>query len=344
MKASVLVSFHNHQSLVCRVATSVLAQDFDDFELIFIDDSSTDDTYRVLKETIKSFSGFRGRKIKCLRNEHNLGIVGTFNRLMEESMGELCIVHCGDDVAHVDKVSKIVSYWDKAAAVDSHVVLATTECNILDYNMNLVRAKPQKCTFTIESGVSFFNRGLNLLGATAVYSRKMWELYGPMDPNARYEDHIMAFRAAMCGNVVRIAEPLIDYRSEGGASTSFRTSYSHVIERTKRTLHSFLQMESDLARSESFLNKDSHLKYQKWLVERIERQTLLVDLQNQNFSMAKFKLVKRLCGQIRQGNANVWWFVFFLPRTFVEVASQLRGRLGNAKRCMLVRLFGDPNR
>ena len=44
MKVSVIITTYNRATFLCQAIDSVLSQDFDDFELIVVDDGSTDNT------------------------------------------------------------------------------------------------------------------------------------------------------------------------------------------------------------------------------------------------------------------------------------------------------------
>lgn len=63
---TVLITTYNRCNLLPRAIASVLEQDFTDFELIIIDDCSTDDTRKVVEE-------FTDSRIRYIRNEQNLG-------------------------------------------------------------------------------------------------------------------------------------------------------------------------------------------------------------------------------------------------------------------------------
>ena len=52
---------------------SVLAQTFGDLELVIVDDNSPDDTFAIA-------SGYQDLRVRCLRNDRNLGAEGNWNR------------------------------------------------------------------------------------------------------------------------------------------------------------------------------------------------------------------------------------------------------------------------
>ncbi len=89
-KISVIVPMYNAEKYLSLCITSILAQTFKDFELILIDDCSTDKTLEVAK----SFSDSR---IKILQNKKNLGMPGTVRNVgIDAARGEY-LFFCDDD-------------------------------------------------------------------------------------------------------------------------------------------------------------------------------------------------------------------------------------------------------
>lgn len=281
MTVSVLVSFHNHEGLVRRVAEAVLGQDYEDFEVVFVDDASTDGSWAVLQAVLGEWKNRARCRIKCLRNERNLGIVGTFNRLMEESSGEICITQCGDDLAHPDRVSKIVRHWTEASAAHPEIVAAVSRCNLVDEEFRLVRAyerAPEQEVWTVRTGEQVYDGHLSLHGAALAYSRKLWTKFGPLDPAGKFEDELMWYRIVLSGSMLIIRESLLDYRCAGGASTRYRTSIADTAKVAVKQERSYVQMQHDLERVRGILPAARVKRYAAELASDLRRQKLLVDL------------------------------------------------------------------
>ena len=89
---SVLIPTHDYARYLPAAIESVLAQDLDDFELIVVDDASTDDTRGVLE----SYAG-RDRRLRWQVNPANLGLVANWNRCLRQARGEYIKYVFGDD-------------------------------------------------------------------------------------------------------------------------------------------------------------------------------------------------------------------------------------------------------
>lgn len=94
-KISVLVPLYNRKHYIEECINSVLAQTFKDFEIVIVDDCSTDGSFDFVNE--KFAQQLESGKIRLLRNVKNSGEFPTSNRLMREARGKyLCILHSDD--------------------------------------------------------------------------------------------------------------------------------------------------------------------------------------------------------------------------------------------------------
>ena len=103
---SVLVPVYNSQNFLRDTINSILSQTFEDFELILLNDASTDESEKVIES-------FNDSRIKYYKNEHNLGISGTRNRLFELAKGEYWAIMDNDDISMPKRFEKQVAFLDK---------------------------------------------------------------------------------------------------------------------------------------------------------------------------------------------------------------------------------------
>ncbi|MDP6439255.1 MAG: glycosyltransferase family A protein, partial [Candidatus Brocadiia bacterium] len=97
------MAVYNGEDHVCEAVASVLAQSFEDFELIIADDASTDSTAAIL-------AGFQDPRVRIVTNEENLGVTRTRNRLLEQARGEFIAVHDHDDISLPERLEKEVAF------------------------------------------------------------------------------------------------------------------------------------------------------------------------------------------------------------------------------------------
>lgn len=106
-KVSVLLPAYNTKAEYLREAVdSILAQTFTDFELLILDDCST---HPSVAEVVSSYSDGR---IKFFRNDRNLGISGSRNKLIELAQGEYLANADHDDISLPNRLELQVNFMD----------------------------------------------------------------------------------------------------------------------------------------------------------------------------------------------------------------------------------------
>lgn len=106
-KVSVLMPVYKTPEKYLREAvSSILNQTFTDFEFLILDDCPEDDR----EEIIKSYSD---KRIKYVKNEQNLGITPSRNKLVEMAAGEYLAVFDHDDISMPNRLEKEVRYLDE---------------------------------------------------------------------------------------------------------------------------------------------------------------------------------------------------------------------------------------
>ena len=106
MKVSVLMPVYRTDERFLREAIeSVLAQTFADFEFLILDDSPDDDRSRIVSE-------FNDPRITYMRNDRNIGISASRNRLLDMAKGEYLAVFDHDDICRPERLEKQVAWLD----------------------------------------------------------------------------------------------------------------------------------------------------------------------------------------------------------------------------------------
>lgn len=106
-KVSIVMGAWNVSKYIEESVDSVLVQDLKDFELIIIEDCSTDNTPEVIKRLKK-----KDKRIRVLRNKKNLGLGGSLNRGIRASRGKYVAVLDSDDVALPNWLSTLYYYLE----------------------------------------------------------------------------------------------------------------------------------------------------------------------------------------------------------------------------------------
>lgn len=99
------MAVYNGSRYAHKAIESILKQSFSNFELVIINDCSTDETDSI----IRSFSDPR---IRVLTNSNNLGLPNTLNRGLEESRYEYIARMDADDISHPKRLEKQIEFLD----------------------------------------------------------------------------------------------------------------------------------------------------------------------------------------------------------------------------------------
>lgn len=109
-KVTVLMPVYNVAQYVGEAIGSILDQTYSDFELLVINDGSTDAT----REKVLSFTDSR---IRFVENERNIGLANTLNRGIELAHGEYIARMDGDDISVPERLEKQVAVLDRHAEI-----------------------------------------------------------------------------------------------------------------------------------------------------------------------------------------------------------------------------------
>ncbi len=220
---SVLMPAYNAEAYIRQSVQSVLAQTFEDFELLVVNDGSSDSTRDIL-------ASFADPRLRILDNHTNLGIVGSLNRAFAEARGRYIARMDADDF------SLPLRFARQKAFLDSHpgTVIVSTEMSLLEEgNITFTRdggdADPAMVEWLLHLG--------NPLGHTSMMFRA--EAVAAMDTYLREdftyaEDFDFSHRMLRQGRISVLPEYLVIYRKHATSLT--RTRRATMIQRTARVL------------------------------------------------------------------------------------------------------------
>ena len=118
---SVVVPAYNNARTLEETLRSILGQDFEDFELLVADHSSTDDTLQVMSR----FAG--DPRVRLLTTDAGGGAERNWNRVTAEASGEYLKLVCGDDVLLPGTLSR-----QYGLLTGSGAVLTACKRNVVD--------------------------------------------------------------------------------------------------------------------------------------------------------------------------------------------------------------------
>jgi glycosyltransferase involved in cell wall biosynthesis len=128
---SIITPTYNHEKFIAECIESVLSQTYPHWEMIIIDDASTDKTPYIIEEYAK-----KDNRIIFIRHQKNWGIyrlADTYNQALELSKGDYIAILEGDDFWPKDKLSKQIRCFN-----DKEVVLSYGKAIIVSYDKKFI--------------------------------------------------------------------------------------------------------------------------------------------------------------------------------------------------------------
>ena len=104
---SVIIAVFNAAPFLDECLDSLVAQTFEDWEVVACDDASTDRSVEILERWSR-----RDSRIRVVRNAVNLGAAATRNRAIEMCRGKYIAIQDADDLSKADRLERQVSYLD----------------------------------------------------------------------------------------------------------------------------------------------------------------------------------------------------------------------------------------
>ncbi len=242
-KISVIMALYNGEKYVKQAIESILHQTFQDFEILVVDDASTD-------ESFKAVQAIHDERIVLLRNEVNSGPSYSRNRAIREAKGDFLAILDADDVAMPERLEMQYEYMQKHDDVDA-VGAYIREVDSEGKPLRAVR-------FPIspdELKASFFFR-CSIVHSAAFIRRSFFIANNLFydDSYTSSQDFEMWSRLIYVGKVATVGDYLVDYRiSQGQISTA------RMEEQRANAAFVYGNMMREMGIAEAERNMEAHL-------------------------------------------------------------------------------------
>lgn len=203
---SIVLPIYNGEKYMRQSIDSIINQTYKNWELIIVDDCSTDSTATIANEYVK-----RDNRIRYYKNEINMRLPKTLNRGFSIAKGKYLTWTSDDNLFKPNALEEM--YNALKDNENTHFVYASCEIiddkgNILDYMYASKMGKKQII-------------GFNIVGACFMYTRQVYETIGDYDIDCfLVEDYDYWLRIFANFKTTYIKEILYSYRWHDGALTS----------------------------------------------------------------------------------------------------------------------------
>ena len=207
---SVIMPVYNAEQFLDRAIQSILNQTYDKWELLLIDDCSTDNSLKLINK-------YSDPRIRLFVNETNRGIAQASNRGIEESKGKYIALLDDDDEAIINRLELQVEYMEEHSDVailggrsidmDEHDKILSLKGSVRN-NPKLIKA------MLLFGNVDFYN-------GTAMIRKKFI-----VDNQLRYrdgcygmQDYRFYIESSKCGKITTLDQYLLKYREHENNET-----------------------------------------------------------------------------------------------------------------------------
>ncbi|MYL66718.1 glycosyltransferase [Halorubrum distributum] len=195
---SVVMPTYDAADYIERSLESILHQSFDDFELIIVDDGSTDGTIDLIEKR-------DDERIRLVERENESGITSALNRGINESHGKYIARHDADDWSAPERFDRQVTYLD----THSDVALLGTGAHLVDEDGK--RIAKRRVLEDPEVG-DLINHNEFIHGSVMMRRDPPTDLGGYDERFMTAEDYDLWLRLADQYSVANIDEPLYYFR------------------------------------------------------------------------------------------------------------------------------------
>lgn len=228
---SVLMPAYNAEKYIFEAINSIINQTYNNWELIIVDDASTDRTNEII-------NSFTDPRIKVFKNSQNMGIAFSTNRCIKESSGEYFALMDDDDIAISYRFEKTLAFLENNPQIDivGGAAIAIGEDGSCFKNMEPPRLNPKM----IKAYLLFKDCMLNgtvLMRRSVVYDNNIWY----KDACFGMQDYMFFVEASKKVEMANLPEVVLKYRYHSNRETSKnKTNQKH--EREKK--YAEIQRES----------------------------------------------------------------------------------------------------
>jgi len=200
---SVVLPVYNAGLYLQDAICSILKQTCSDFELLVIDDGSTDDSLQIAQNSVGTDPRAR------IRSRSNKGLVATCNEAISEARGKYIFRMDQDDVSHPERFARQVAFME----ADSRCVALGTRVMLADESMMPIIESFKAVTHAEIDAENLRGRGSAMCHPTAAIRRDaLLDIGGYRAEFEWAEDLDLFLRLAEVGQLANLPTVLLTYR------------------------------------------------------------------------------------------------------------------------------------
>ena len=259
---SILIANYNNGNFFKDCYQSIIDQTYDNWEVIIVDDASTDDSVLVIKQIIEDDNRFR-----IFMNDKNMGCGYTKNKCALMANGEISGFLDPDDALKLTALELMVNLHIK----NEDVAIITSKYDLVDLEMNFIKSTIHGSTVPVDK--SYLTYGMGAFTAFATFKQYNYKQTIGIDPiMIRAVDQDLYYKMEEQGKHLFLDESLYLYRihekSISANTNEFKAKYWHFYA----TVKAFDRRKKLDLKIDNFSNNEIKKIKSYYYISRFERE------------------------------------------------------------------------
>jgi len=243
---TIAIPSYNHAKYIGETIQSALDQTFQDFEILIVDDSSTDNTLEIIKK-------FTDSRIRLIVSEKNQGVCQTSNICIQNALGKYIALIASDDIMEKTKLEKQINFLEQ----NSNYGAVFSGMEVIDENGVTNKKKTTKYTKIFEKENRsrfewlkyFFHHGNCIAAPSLLAKTSALKETGNFNKSIT-QAHDLDFWVRLClqgYEIYIIHEKLLKYRernNNGNLSSNTKDTRIRLLFDNEKVLKNFLKISS----------------------------------------------------------------------------------------------------
>ena len=236
---SILILNYNGKEYLKECFLSVLKQSYNDFEIVFYDNCSSDGSVEYIKEN------FNDTRIKVISSETNFGFAGGNNEALKHASGDLIVLLNNDTVVNKEWLSELVKCLDESENAGMVQSLVITEGIPLKYyekngTINLFGHNIMEVFDIDKSGIGEI---FQVNGCSFIIRKELIVRIGGLFPDEYFayaEDTYLSFKVKFAGyKIYHNANSIVQHKG-GATMRKYRNEFVTFYQERNRLLNFFI--------------------------------------------------------------------------------------------------------
>lgn len=219
---SIIVPCYNHEKYIQYCLDSIISQTYQNIELLICDDNSTDNSYEIICKN-KDRLEKRFKRLLIIKNEINLGVCKTLNKLIKMSKGKYIKTIASDDMLKKNCIADYVAF------------IQHDDCDIIFGNLFIVGKETVYPVLNEEKLETFYKKtpiidsnltsqlcyGNFISGASQFFKKDTFNSFGLYDEKFCLEDWEYCLRVSITGKIKYLDKVTVYYRKMEGTLSHY---------------------------------------------------------------------------------------------------------------------------